>query len=100
MVADAAYHDPALKHLPPAVTWTCRLRANAVLYDLAPPRPPGTRGRPRRKGDRLGTHGQLAAAARWTPATVRIYGRDQVLTQFGNPPYQQADSCLNRVRRA
>jgi SRSO17 transposase len=77
VVADAAYHGPAIKHLPPAVTWTCRLRANAVLYDLAPPRPPGTRGRPRRKGDRLGTPGQLAAAARWAPATVRIYRRDQ-----------------------
>jgi len=77
VVADAAYHGPALKHLPPAVTWTCRLRANAVLYDLAPPRPPGTRGRPRRKGDRLGTPGQLAATARWAPATVRIYRRDQ-----------------------
>jgi hypothetical protein len=59
------------------VSWTCRLRANAVLYDLAPPRPAGTRGRPRRKGERLGTPGQLAAAARWTPATIRIYGRDQ-----------------------
>jgi hypothetical protein len=76
-VADAAYHGPALKHLPPAVTWTCRLRANAVLYDLAPPRPPGTRGGARRKGDRLGTPAQLAAAARWAPATVRIYRRDQ-----------------------
>ena len=77
VVADAAYHGPALKHLPPAVTWTCRLRANAVLYGLAPPRPPGTRGRPRRKGDRLGTPGQLAAATGWVSATVRIYGRDQ-----------------------
>ncbi len=77
VVADAAYHGPALKHLPPAVTWTCRLRANAVLYDPAPPRPAGTRGRPRRKGERLGTPGQLAATARWAPATVRIYGRDQ-----------------------
>src|SRR5271166_3184480 len=45
VVADAAYHGPALKHLPPAVIWTCRLCANAVLYGLAPPRPPGTRGR-------------------------------------------------------
>jgi DDE superfamily endonuclease len=77
VVADAAYHGPALKHLPPAVTWTCRLRANAVLYNLAPSRVPGTRGRPRRKGDRLGTPGQLAAAARWAPATIRIYRRDQ-----------------------
>jgi hypothetical protein len=77
VVADAAYHGPAIKHLPPSVTWTCRLRANAVLYSLAPPRPPGTRGRPRRKGDRLGTPGQLAAAAGWLSATVRIYRRDQ-----------------------
>ena len=60
VVADAAYHGPALKHLPPAVTWTCRLRANAVLYDLAPPRTPRTMGRPRRKGARLGTPGKLA----------------------------------------
>ena len=67
VVADAACHGPALKHLPAAVTWTCRLRANAVLYRLAPPRPAGTRGRPRRKGDRPGTPGQLAAAARWVP---------------------------------
>jgi hypothetical protein len=79
VVADAAYHGPALKHLPPAVTWTCRLRANAVLYDPAPSRPPGTRGRPRRKGQRLGTPSQLAATARWTPATVRAYGRDQAM---------------------
>jgi hypothetical protein len=77
VVADAAYHGPALKQLPSAVTWTCRLRANAVLYDLAPPRPPRTRGRPRRKGDRLGTPGQLAAGTSWLSATVRIYRRDQ-----------------------
>ena len=77
VVGDSAYYGPALRHLPPTVSWTCRLRSNAVLYDLAPPRPPGTRGRPRRKGDRLGTPGQLATAAAWTPATVRAYGRDQ-----------------------
>jgi hypothetical protein len=83
VVADAAYHGPALKHLPPAVTWTCRLPARAVRYDLAPPRPPGTRGRPRRKGERLGTPAQLAAAARWAPATVWIYGRDQSMSLAG-----------------
>ena len=83
VVADAAYHGPALKHLPPSVTWTCRLRANAVLYEPAPPRPAGTRGRPRRKGERLGTPGQLAAAARWTPATVRAYSRDQDIRLAG-----------------
>ena len=83
VVADSAYCGPALKHLPPSVSWTCRLRTNAVLYDLAPPRPPGTKGRPRRKGGRLGTPGQLAATAGWIPATIRIYGRDQAMSLAG-----------------
>ena len=77
VVGDAAYHGPALRHLPPGVTWTCRLPKNAVLHALPPPRAPGTRGRPPSKGPRLGTPAQVAAAAHFTPATVRIYGRAQ-----------------------
>jgi plasmid stabilization system protein ParE len=76
VVADAHYHGPALKDLPPEVTWTTRLPRNAVLYALAPPRVRKP-GRPPRKGPRLGTPADLAAAAAWTAATVRIYGRDQ-----------------------
>jgi DDE superfamily endonuclease len=76
-VADAAYHGPALKDLPAAVTWTTRLPANAVLYDLARPKKPGTPGRPARKGPRLGTAAGLAAAASWTRAAVPAYGRTQ-----------------------
>jgi DDE superfamily endonuclease len=76
VVADAHYHGPAVKDLPPAVTWTTRLPRNAVLYALAPPRVRKP-GRPPRKGPRLGTPADLAAAASWTPARVRIYGRDQ-----------------------
>jgi hypothetical protein len=34
VVADAAYHGPALRGLPDNVTWTCRIPRNAVLYDL------------------------------------------------------------------
>ena len=83
VVADAAYHGPALKTLPPAVTWTTRLPANAVLYDLAPPRLPGTKGRPRRKGARLGTPAQLAETARFEPATVHTYGRDTAIALAG-----------------
>ena len=75
VVADAAYHGPALKQLPACVTWTTRLPASAVLYALAPPPLPGQRGRPCLKGLRLGTPAELAAAATWTPVTVRIYGR-------------------------
>src|ERR1700722_8110744 len=76
VVADAHYHGPALRALPAAVTWTTRLPRNAVLYDLAPP-PARKPGRRPRKGARLGPPADLAAAADWTPATVRIYGRDQ-----------------------
>jgi hypothetical protein len=77
VVADAAYHGPALRTLPGNVTWTCRIPRNAVLYDLAPPRT-GRRGRPRTKGDRLGTAGDIAATAAWATVTVTAYGRQQV----------------------
>lgn len=76
VVADAHYHGPALRDLPQNVTWTTRLPRNAVLYDLAPPRVRKP-GRPPRKGRRLGTAADLAAAAAWAPATMRIYRRDQ-----------------------
>jgi hypothetical protein len=76
VVADAAYHGPALRHLPAAVTWTTRLPKNAVLYAPAPP-PVRKPGRPPRKGPRLGPPAELAAAASWAAATIGIYGRDQ-----------------------
>jgi len=75
VVADAHYHGPALRHLPGNVTWTTRLPRNAVLFAPAPPRVRKP-GRPPRKGPRLGTPADLAAAAAWTPAAVHIYGRD------------------------
>jgi hypothetical protein len=42
------------------------------------PRPPktGRRGRPRRKGDRLGTCAQIAAGAVWQDAVIHVYGQD------------------------
>ena len=45
-----------------------------MLYDLAPPRT-GRRGRPRARGERLGTADDIAAAARWATVTVIAYGR-------------------------
>src|SRR5919108_1280676 len=74
VVADGAYHGPALKDLPPAVTWTTRLPVNAVLYALAPPKKPGTPGRPALRSARLGAAADLAAAACWTRAAVPAYG--------------------------
>ncbi|WP_322749912.1 MULTISPECIES: transposase, partial [unclassified Frankia] len=60
MVADAAYAGKELRALPAQVTWTTRLRVDAALYDLAPPRT-GRRGRPRSKGARLSSLTALAA---------------------------------------
>jgi len=78
VVADAAYHGPALRALPENVTWTCRLPRTAVLYGLAPPRT-GKRGRPRTKGDRLGTPADLAKNAAWTTHHVVTYhGRTDI----------------------
>jgi DDE superfamily endonuclease len=74
VVADAAYHGTSLRDLPATVTWTTRLPRNAVLYQRAPA-PTGRRGRPRLKGDRIGTPAQAAAACEWRTVSVARYGR-------------------------
>jgi DDE superfamily endonuclease len=92
-VGDAAYHGMPL--LVAGSTITTRLPANAALYSPAPPRT-GRRGRPRRKGARLGRPGEIAATATWQPRTVARYGRTEVVEiaetpsiwygAFGNTP--------------
>jgi len=69
LLADAA-------GLPQPVTVVTRLRLDAALYDPAPPREPGTQGRPRVKGER-----QPTLATRlpdpdtgWETLTVPWYG--------------------------
>jgi hypothetical protein len=76
LVADAAYAGRALRELPASVTVTVRMRADAALHQLPPPRT-GKPGRPRSKGDRLPELIVIAAltATRWQPALVRRYGR-------------------------
>jgi hypothetical protein len=76
VVADAAYHNAYLRDLPKNVTWTCRLAKNAVLCGPAPARS-GRRGRPRKKGERLGVPAEIAEAPTtvWTPVEVARYGR-------------------------
>jgi hypothetical protein len=70
-VGDAAYHSRAL--LVADTTWTTRLPSNAALYAPAPPRT-GKRGRPARKGAKLGTPEQIAATTAWRRVTVTRYG--------------------------
>jgi hypothetical protein len=74
VVADGAYASLLRYDLPRSVVIT-RLRRDAALNDLAPPRT-GRRGRPRTKGDRLPTPPQLAAAVTdWTSAQVCVRGQ-------------------------
>jgi hypothetical protein len=71
-VGDAAYHGPDL--LGGVASYTTRLARNAVLYGCAPPRT-GRQGRPRTKGERLGTPSDLAGSGKWRTVAVLRYGR-------------------------
>lgn len=73
VVADAAYACGSFAGLGHDMTMTTRARATAVFADLAPPRT-GKRGRPRLKGNRIGTPGDIARCASWKTITVARYG--------------------------
>jgi len=73
LVMDGAYATKAWRGLPDHVTVTTRMRANAAVFALAPPRT-GKRRRPALKGARLASLTKLAASAVFEP--VRITGPD------------------------
>ncbi|HEV3171101.1 MAG TPA: hypothetical protein VGZ32_12205 [Actinocrinis sp.] len=59
-----------MRELSGNITWTSRLKVTSVLHQAPPPRTAKV-GRPRTKGPRLGTPGNLAKAATWRNAVVR-----------------------------
>jgi hypothetical protein len=69
LVMDGAYASKAWRGLPDRVTVTTRMRSNAAVFALAPPRT-GKQGRPALKGARLGSLAQLAAAAVFEAGTI------------------------------
>ena len=69
LVMDGAYATKAWRGLPDRVTVTTRMRANAAVFALAPPRT-GKRGRPALKGARLASLAKLAEQATFTAVTV------------------------------
>jgi len=83
VVADSTYAVLDLlarcRRLPRPITVVTRLRLDAALYDPAPPRPAGTKGRPRRKGKRQPTlQARLPDPQTiWQVLTVRWYGGSQ-----------------------
>lgn len=81
VVADSSYAVLELLasciSLPKAVTMITRLRLDAALYDPAPPRQPGKKGAPRKKGQRQPTlEARLAdPKTEWEQLTLAWYGR-------------------------
>ena len=75
-VADRAYASLKLldrcRSLSKPVTFITRLRLDAALYEPAPVRRPGQRGRPRIKGERLPKLSDVAKdpTTAWKPTTV------------------------------
>ena len=77
VVADGAYSSLARTNLPRTVV-VSRTRKNAELYDpYLAPRPAGQRGRPRMRGDRLPSPGQMARDPElaWRACQVEVRGR-------------------------
>ncbi len=83
VVADSTYATlellAACQRLPQPVTLVTRLRLDAALYDPAPPRVAGDRGRPRVKGARQPTLAARVAdpATVWQAQTVQWYGGEE-----------------------
>jgi hypothetical protein len=81
VVADSSYAViellAAAGGLPQPVTMITRLRLDAALYDPAPPREPGKKGAPRKKGERQPTlEARLTDPNTvWKRSTVAWYGR-------------------------
>jgi hypothetical protein len=69
----------------PKVTSITRLRLDAALYHPAPPRLPGTNGRPRTKGARLPNLSEVLRSTHtpWQPVTVPgWYGEGERLVEI------------------
>ncbi len=75
-VADRAYASSKLlercRKLRKPITFLSRLRLDAALYEPAPARRPGQRGRPRLKGERLPNLSEVAEDPNtvWKPTTI------------------------------
>src|SRR5262249_9206997 len=83
VVADSSYAAiellAAVGCLPLPVTMITRLRLDAALYDPPPPREPGKKGAPRKKGQRQPTlEARLADPdSAWEQLTLAWYGRSR-----------------------
>jgi len=78
VVADSSFAALELlwsvAHMPQPLCLITRLRLDAALYDPAPPRTPGARGAPRKKGQRQPTLAQVLANPETCWTEVRVPG--------------------------
>jgi hypothetical protein len=88
-VADSTYASLKLlfrcQNLSRPVTFITRLRLDAALYEPAPPRRPGQRGRPRLKGERLPNLSVVAEdpTTVWKPTTIaNWYGSGERMVEI------------------
>jgi hypothetical protein len=90
-VADRAYASLKLlsrcRSLSKPLTFITRLRLDAALYEPAPPRRPGQRGRPRLKGERLPNLSEVADDPRtlWKLTTItNWYGERERMVEIAS----------------
>jgi hypothetical protein len=90
-VADRAYASLKLldrcRRLRRPITFITRLRLDAALYEPAPPRRPGQRGRPRIKGERLPNLSVVAQdpITVWEPAKIaNWYGSEERMVEIAS----------------
>jgi hypothetical protein len=78
LAGDGAYASLARRGMPRTHV-TSRMRRDAALFELPPPRKPHQRGRPRKRGARLPTPEAWARSARlkFQSATIEIRGRTE-----------------------
>ena len=90
VVADSTYAVlellAACARLTEPVTVVTRVRLDAALYDPAPARQPGTRGAPRKKGDRQPSLARrlVDPVTRWEAVTVRWYAGETRLVELAS----------------
>lgn len=86
LCADGAYATLAGRALP-RMQVTSRMRRDAALFEPPPPRRPGRRGRPAKRGRRLPTPETLARRQKtgWVRSTVDIRGRSEKRLLWSRP---------------
>lgn len=96
--SDGAYSSLAGRDLPRTHV-VSRIQRNAALYDPPQARQPGQRGRPRKKGARLGTPAELAQATEdWTIADIDVRGAQVERALWTRPLLWYAVRPLQQVR--